>query len=75
MEKWSRRWLAGWAIILSLALVYELIAFVFEMSGTLTFPTLSSIIVGLIPLRILEPLTIVVALVLLWHWWDLSRRL
>ncbi len=74
MKSWSPKWLIGWAIILLVALIYELTAFAFELSGVRTFPTLSSIIVGLIPLRILEPLTIVVALVLLWHWWDLSRR-
>ncbi len=74
MKSWSPKWLIGWAIILLVALIYELTAFAFELSGIASFPTLSSIIVGLIPLRVLEPLTIIIALILMWHWWDLKRR-
>lgn len=71
---WSRRWLVGWEIILGIAIIYELVAFALELNGIYAFPTLSSVLVGLIPLPILEIATVIIALILLWHWWDLKRR-
>lgn len=71
---WSRWWVGGWIVILLVAVIYELIAFAFELNGIFKFPTLSSILVGLIPLPILDVLTVIIALGWLWHWHDLKRK-
>ena len=69
-------WLVGWKVIISIALIYELIGFVLETFWHyVAYPTLSTIIVTLIPLNILIPLTLIIALVLVWHWIDVKKRL
>ncbi len=73
-DYWSKWWLRGWMVILFVAWCYELTAFVLELDGIRNFPTLSSILVALIPLPLLEALTIIIALLLMWHWWDLTNR-
>ena len=67
-------WLRGWTIIVLTALVYELIAFSFELRGIRDYPTLSTILVTAIPSPVLDALTVVIALVLLWHWHDLRGK-
>jgi hypothetical protein len=75
MSKFNTWWVRGWVIVGLLALAYEGAAFVNETWGNATLPTLSTIIVTLIPLPILDAITVIVCVVLLWHWADLQKKL
>jgi hypothetical protein len=71
---WAAWWVIGWGIIILLAAIWELIASKYEMSGVFQFPSLSSIIVAVIPLPVLYVLTIGTAAFLCWHWYDMVTR-
>jgi hypothetical protein len=75
MSRFNSWWIRGWALVIALALVYEGAAFVSETWGDATLPTLSTLIVTLIPLPILDALTVIVCVVLLWHWKSLHDKL
>ncbi len=74
MNRFNAWWVRGWIAIGLLAVFYEGAAFVNETWGNATLPTLSTILVTLIPLPLLEFLTVLIALVLCWHWYDLNKK-
>ncbi len=74
MNRFNAWWVRGWVAIGLLAVFYEGAAFVNETWGNATLPTLSTILVTLIPLPLLEFLTVLIALVLCWHWYDLNKK-
>lgn len=68
MSPWNKWWVRGWLVILAIALVYEGVGAWLEWTGNTAFPTLSRLIANSIPLVILEPLTLIVAIALMIHW-------
>ena len=68
MRPWNRSWVWLGLAIVAAWLAWEFVGAYLEWRGITEFPTLSRIIVGTIPLPILIPLTLVIAVILCWHW-------
>lgn len=81
--KWAKWFVQGWIPVLGLTsgifLAYELFGQVTHMLGIPFYPTLSEVIVTLVPMRVLMPATLLIGLgataFFCWHWWDLSQRI
>ncbi len=71
---WSVWWIVGWGIVLGLVIGYEVIASRLETHDVFRFPSLSSILVAMIPLPLLEVLTVGLCIFLCWHRWDMVTR-
>lgn len=82
-NKWNWNWVKGFAIVIvitnGLFWCYELIGQFSAMTGDNTKPTLSEILVTLVPQPILVSATIILGLsitsFLVWHWIDLKGKI
>jgi hypothetical protein len=73
-QNWDKRWLIGWGVVLGIVLAYELVGYGAELfAGIHALPPLSDILVGTIPLRLLDALTIGIAVALVLHWHQVAK--
>lgn len=83
IKKWNWQWVSLFAVVILVSQTmfwgYELFGQFNAMLGNNTLPTLSEILVTLIPLNILVPVTgllgVGITVFLIWHWIDLGSKI